>query len=1603
MFGLHKFVAPNRLVYFMNRKLLLCFSIIVYGLKVLCCNALHAYTIPPYKNESISALQAKLLNSLEKSYPFSTVNTAAPAAPLFTFKTIKSHFPVLNNESQSRLEAAATFQKITDDARWVDSFSSEDVQSLPVGIKHEISNTLYQIGFSKAHFTKDYTELTVFARIVLPQTNEKGDPIELFFGANNVKLTHDGGLVGDANLVLLGDVFIPFNGGNWLFSLKGGFNMETGVTTNTTYATIDCNGVKEIGLQGEVQFARALVVPIDENGNQAPPTRTFRRSSGETVSIPNRVRGNFSFVASDWNDILVDISLSPFALAKHPDKFQFTINKATLDFSDLRTPNLAFPPIYAEQNLFQPSFESWRGVHISALEIALPKTFKTNTSITENRRVKFSAYNMVIDDYGVSGQFKAENLFNIDEGRTAKNKAWAFSLENIGIEIQANTLTGANFKGQIVLPLSKVATVENDAGDALENLGLNYVGLITDDTYLFSVSATEALNFDLWKAKARIAENSSIEMKVENGNFRPKAVLNGSLDISSNLDSTKAAASKDTDDASGSKLVDFNGITFQNLQLQTVEPFFQVDYFGYEGKVALANFPISIADIGLTINNRKASLGFDIALNLMESADKGFAASTRLEIIGQFQEVEKLQKWKFEKVDLASIAVEADMGAFTLNGELVLMKDDPEYGDGFAADLSVTFGQLAAETEVKAKAIFGKKTFRYWYFDTSVSLPTAATTNLISLKGFSGGASYRMVRKGYGSQFSPSGVSFTPSESTGLGVKAMVLLAIGNDNLINGGAGFEIAFNRRGGVNRMGLYGELHLMQAFEIANPALETLNKLQDVYKGGSKLEKTLEPFLDKSKTEYPATISGQAGVNAYVGIDFDFQNKALHGTLETYINVAGGILQGRGPGGRSGWAELHISKEDWYLYVGTPTDPQGIKLGVGPISVKTGNYFMVGTKLEDSPPPPQEVASILGLDMADLDYMRDENALRSGRGFAFGSSFEVDTGDLRFLMFYARFMAGAGFDIMLRDYGEASCVNTGRQVGVDGWYANGQAYAYLQGEFGIRVKLFFIKKKIPIIEGSAAVLLQAKAPNPIWMRGYLAGQFNLLGGLVKGKFRFKLSLGEECILENVSPLGGIKMIADLTPKDNSNGIDVFAAPQATFSMKVNEPIVIPEDDGDKTYKILLDKMEVKDKTGKVIEGTLDWGYNNDRVTFISTDILPPETDLTVTCQLSFQEYVNGVYRTIAVEGETATEIETRTFKTGTAPNHIPLHNIHYCYPVVNQKFMHPEEYDTGYIQLKRGQDYLFDTTAWQSTAAMANGTGETNTFAMQYQQAANKIIYTLPKLEKTTPYTFKITSSPKQKANRSNTNTSQRTTVAQLDEDNDFIVTQKKAENVSKDGHIERLSYAFSTSKYNTFSSKINAIKIQQHVTGRVNSNTIYLQSQLQTYEGFDLVELEGTTYTNDQPLMTTEAVLDDNYYVKDIQPIVYYQYPLFNSYYFKRDTDVLGVIPKKALPIIGSYLEGLKYDTKLAERKILFPYIYNLPQYYEQDIYDINVQINDRWAAGLITNSDPAFAFLDKYYEFMRYGAYGTTLKYTLPGGIAPSTKRYNFKNPLKAKL
>ena len=222
-----------------------------------------------------------------------------------------------------------------------------------------------------------------------------------------------------------------------------------------------------------MSFQETLILPIDpitKTVDEAKITVPKTYYNGKTVQIPNRVRGEFSFMASSWNDILVNVSLQPFVLKDKRNgkdfegNFQFLVSNAVLDLSDLKNdPTVVFPEYYAKNALLVPSQEAWKGVFIQTFDVGLPKEFQTTDTASSKERIHVGAQNLIIDKYGVSGTFYADNVFPLDRGITSQEKSWAYSLDHIDVTIAANTFVKANLSGQILLPISKATEKKETA------------------------------------------------------------------------------------------------------------------------------------------------------------------------------------------------------------------------------------------------------------------------------------------------------------------------------------------------------------------------------------------------------------------------------------------------------------------------------------------------------------------------------------------------------------------------------------------------------------------------------------------------------------------------------------------------------------------------------------------------------------------------------------------------------------------------------------------------------------------------------------------------------------------------------------------------------------------------------------------------------------------------------------------------------------------------------------------------------------------------------------------------------------------------------------
>lgn len=1525
------------------------------------------------------------------------------AAPEFTADYIEKNFLVSTVIADRRGEAQAAMDELARKTTYIDNITPNDLVDLPVGMKKKLGTSTVIVAVSKAKFYPSYTELTIFCKIDLPQGKS------ILFGANNVKLSQSGGLIGDANLVLLGDYQIPINGGNTMITLKGGMDFTTGNATNLTYAKLTCGGVQEVEILADISFPRSLLTPLNADYTV-------------TTNPSLKVTGTFQTKVTDWNDILTSITLPPFAL-KGLDKVAFQLQNAVIDLSDTRNfkddPNVPiFPQGYG--NLVQGNENLWRGVFIRKVTVVLPKEFKKKGT---TERVTFMGEKLLIDNWGFTGLVSASNIM---QNGTATG--WDFSVDKFSIEVQSNRLRSAGFEGAIALPVSKRTPSGN-----VKDYGLPYQAIFSaDNGYLMSVGVKDTLKFDVWKAKAKLLPGSYIDLVVKNDKFRPKAFLNGNIDVNTTDDVNKKEA-------------EFKGVVFQGLQMQTEAPYLQAQYFGYQSQSKMANFPITINQLGLSTNpsNNEVSLIAGVQLNLMEESENKISASTVIRVVGVMMPSEESFTYDYRRLELDQIKVNAVFkDAFSIDGFVNFFRDHPIMGNGFSGGLDVKLLDGTGKS-ILAKAAFGNKDYRYWYVDMLAGGLNLNVAGGLFITSLGGGASYHMKKNvvSVDQTICPSGIGYDPDNTTGLGLRLMALYKVGSKNVATGKAALDMMFTTSGGLARISFNGDATIMPSGTVKS---ETMNIGTSLNKVKSKLT-SLTSNINQNSAGYKYLLehgqfadaanqftntnddktAAQGSIDATVGIEYDFQSKVLDGNFAVYVNLANGMVRGIDANDLAGWAKMRFTPSKWYIHMGTPQNPLGVHMAIGVATVRTGTYFMVGDSLGASPAPPAEVANLLGTKLQSLDYMRNLNDLGTGRGLAFGSKISLNTGQMNWLLFYAQFQAGIGFDIMVKDYGDTKCVGYADPIGMNGWYANGQAYAYLQGQMGIHVKLAFIRKDIPIINAGAAVLLQTKLPKPTWFSGQLAGTYNLLGGLVKGGFSCKVNFGDNCVLDNngAATTSQFDYITDFVPSNNEEEVDVLGVPQAVFRLPIENPFMGEVDDnGNATYYgAKLDQFTIT-KDGVQIAGQLKWNSGKETVFFESNEILPPNALLKAFVKVSFYKVTGGYWQPLYQY-----EQKEISFKTGTAPSGIPLSNIAYAYPTVGQKYFLTREHNQGFIKLKRGQSYLLNSgsviktkfTATDGTVVLANSA---------YNVDSRLITFTMPTLSNSQTYNLEIVSEQQIAYQMDYTQVAVSATNEELQSAEGSSVSV--ASNVSS-GMVTRvapgsklLTYGFATSEYGTFVQKMQAKGDgYYHYTEDIGLGYLgqSLLKQVNWTEPFDITDLKGTKYTDLKPLINPEATLTDNYFNASINPIIY-SWIGNEGFTLNRETPNLGTPPSKAIQVSSSYIAALEgTSTDWWAGMVLyyqFPYQYKLVKYYNEDYAQLQSAVIERygtiqqycywvedywsWWGGGYEQCDTVRPYpyyttdiVEGSFPVMPNGNYGAKLRYKLPNGVETSSYDTNY--------
>lgn len=1220
---------------------------------------------------------------------------------------------LLDHEIELIQKARAVIDKVKLVGNFLTKLTGQDLVQLPVGLSQKIGNVAYTMGIASIELHPTHAQLEIFLEIDAPNL-----AMPLLFAAHDVKFSARGGILPGARLSLIGNIPIEIVPNKSALVLMRGERNAEGETTGGTFVSIDCDGFHELGLDGIVEFSRSWLKPAIDNGQ-------------------NKVSGRIATIISDWEDILLEIDLDDFVVNKLEDVV-WRVDRAVFDFSDWRNASGIKFPI----NGYDPplSDERWQGFYIKEFSVEIPRKLAGVDS-----SVLIQGKDVIIDNMGFTGQALAAPILSLENGDLG---GWAFSIDTFGISVIANQVESVAFNGLIHVPLARSKESGESNTLSAEDC-LRYEAYIQQNNeYFFSVAPEKTLAVDIWQAEVGFDSCSYLDIANVEDQFIITAHLHGYATI-------------DNQQSSGIG-IRADSIHFQGVELSNQAPHFHPGYWSFPSvSPNFGAFALTLEDIGLYPANEQGTaveLGLGALISLSPSNNMGITACGGFAFQGELVKENGRQHWQYSGMRVDDIFVNVSAPGFGVNGALSFYEDDPTFGQGFRGMMAAWFrgvndpggappGSFANNTSclasipdatwgITAMGQFGTvDDFDYFIVDALVNLGEGIPilSEALKLKAFGGGVYHRMSREEdtaaaledalvsqaqvippLGSSL--SGLRYYPDRSAGLGIKATVLLAAKKEKAFNANANFEILFNSSGGLSKISFYGTAKFMQEISFDHPTFE-------------------------ENPEFPPP--ALASMSAYLALDLNFEEWELDASMAVFLNAGAGVIRGSGPHDKMGWANLYVSKNNgWHLKAGEPAPEKrnGITIGIPKIAedlVKLNAYLMMGTHEIPGIPPIESalMARIMQYDQNSTSIGNRPSAVSQGGGFAFGAALDINTGERTFLIFYGQFALALGFDVAIQDFGSAQCAGGG-SIGINGWYASGQAWAGIGAAVGIKVKLFGKPRKFEIAQIAAGAILQAKLPNPFWAKGTIGAQYNILNGLIKGNWNFDITIGNECEIVGASDPGIVRVIESIDPKQGLDAVDVSITPTINFFIPVEEPYSFTNLNGEQeTYRVRLDQEEsFVFLHGNRVQGTFIVANDHLSAQFIPEQILPGTTAADFIISLYFEEKRSNGWYPIKEHGEVVIERDTLTFTTGPGLDYIPNQNIAASYPLDGQYNFYKKENELGkgYILLARAQPDLLlqvPTGIRQELRLTKSQEFSYSTFPIEINSKGSEINYQLP----------------------------------------------------------------------------------------------------------------------------------------------------------------------------------------------------------------------------------------------------------------------------------
>lgn len=934
------------------------------------------------------------------------------------------------------------------------------------------------------------------------------------------------------------------------------FYLKKGSAQQGCYIQWDSTGVKEFGLGIDVKFSRDWLLPVPTSNDSV--TATISGSAGSL------------------KDILLTGGM-PNCEIKGTNGMKMMADSIALDLSETRNASfMYFPSNYNSDTSAQGKF-LWEGIYIKTQKLTLPDNWKTGANPTQ-----ITITNTLIDDYGLTMKAKAINVITFPMGHVSDMSA---SLDTLEVAVLKSSLTDANAKGKLVLPISK---------DTITNT-LKYTATFAQaggGSFQVVIVPTGPIDADIMKGKMTLSPTSNITSSVNDTSVAASITLNGSF--SWNDPSFNVPASSDTimSGNGGTLSVRSKGIKgvkmemdFQNLSLaysynwnaNTSNCNFNPGSWSFASpQKRLANFPVSVKNFRYkSLDKGTASGGWTellrgaVLMDVIANLTDDIGGTTTLAVAFSLEANKSARKLrpKFRGVSVDSLNVHADMSAVKIDGYLKMYDNDAVYGDGFLAKLGVTFNTISLQANALVQ--FGNTTYqnsnqyyRYWRAEADVKFtPGIPFLTGVGFYGFGGGAFYNMEANLVQKAAPEVGFkyAFKPKKSS-LGFVAMATVAtLPKFETFNTDLKLLAQFSTSGGITKLGFTGDFWLAAALN-----------------------------------ERPA-----AKVKGGVAVEYNFPDKIFYMAALLSVNVPPAITT---PSPVGFVMNINGLTNKWYFKAGTPTSTNNVKI----FGIDLYSYLMFGN---DIPTPNGFTQRFSNNYFAATGSYPNSNNVGSGgvgpntatgKGIAAGLGIEfTQTIDKKILEGSCRnwYIGGtvlAGAELNLALMHETGC------TGINGYRASGNIGLYGSvdaGISGISFKNICDDKYYSLFRIKTGAWLTGKFPNPEYVAGALSAQITLFSGLIDVSYYQSFEKGSNCngtaVVTADAPQEDEaadyrnKLVQSIAPNGHYN-FPVAGTVNVTYALVPDKVFDVSENQGDGTTKnrtfkmVITPTLEIKNASG-------------------------------------------------------------------------------------------------------------------------------------------------------------------------------------------------------------------------------------------------------------------------------------------------------------------------------------------------------------------------------------------------------------------------------------